>query len=149
MDNNQGAMEPHARTWEETVRKVQVRKVENQGPRIKREKLTVSFMIGQYCSGHHAREERKHAASNDKQVIKLCWDCYCLHQYAMKRLGLCQFGEEKTTCVECPVHCYKPAMRSQIKEVMKYSGPRMLLSHPVLTVWHLLDQKGDKRTPSS
>nr|WP_246021822.1 nitrous oxide-stimulated promoter family protein [Paenibacillus zeisoli] len=121
-----------------------MRKAENKGPRIRREKLTVSFMIGRYCSGHHDRASRIHDCDNGRRTIRLCRECYVLHEYAMKRLSLCQFGEEKSTCVECPVHCYKPKQRLQIKEVMRYSGPRMLMSHPVLAIWHLLDQRGDK-----
>jgi hypothetical protein len=30
-------------------------------------------------------------------------------------------------------------MRGQVREVMRYAGPRMLLRHPVLAVLHLLD----------
>jgi hypothetical protein len=32
-------------------------------------------------------------------------------------------------------------MRERIRSVMRYSGPRMLLRHPVLSVWHLLDKR--------
>jgi hypothetical protein len=30
-------------------------------------------------------------------------------------------------------------MRARIKQVMRFSGPRMLLTHPFLTVQHYLD----------
>ena len=36
-------------------------------------------------------------------------------------------------------HCYAPAQRQAIKDVMRYAGPRMLLSHPVMTVCHGID----------
>lgn len=149
MDNRQGTEESsYEQKWEAAVQKVKTRRPDNSGPRIRREKLTVSFMIARYCSGHHERASREHRCNNGSRNISLCRECYTLHLYAMRRLSLCQFGEGKSTCVECPVHCYKPAMRTQIKDVMKYSGPRMLLSHPVLTVWHLLDQRGDKHKSS-
>ena len=48
-------------------------------------------------------------------------------------------GPEKTTCARCPTHCYKSAMRAQIKVVMRYAGRRMLLRHPVLALLHMLD----------
>ena len=35
------------------------------------------------------------------------------------------------------VHCYKPAMREQIRAVMRWAGPRMLPVHPVLSVKHV------------
>ncbi|WP_433944488.1 nitrous oxide-stimulated promoter family protein [Paenibacillus sp. SN-8-1] len=148
MDNRrrtrEWAYELYELVGQTAVKPKAVRKAENNGPRIRREKLTVSFMIGRYCSGHHNRASRMHDCDNGSRTIRLCQECYVLHQYAMKRLSLCQFGEEKSTCVECPVHCYKPKQRLQIKEVMRYSGPRMLMSHPVLAIWHLLDQRGDK-----
>ncbi|GGC90152.1 nitrous oxide-stimulated promoter family protein [Enterococcus wangshanyuanii] len=56
--------------------------------------------------------------------------------YARTRLEFCQFGEEKTTCQRCPVHCYQPKYREQMKKVMRYSGPRMLVRHPILTIKH-------------
>jgi len=36
------------------------------------------------------------------------------------------------------VHCYKPERRKQIQQVMRYAGPRMLRSHPLLAIRHLL-----------
>ncbi|MFK4567965.1 nitrous oxide-stimulated promoter family protein [Enterococcus sp. UD-01] len=57
-------------------------------------------------------------------------------QYAQKRLEFCRFGEEKTTCQRCPIHCYQPKYRAQMKKIMRYSGPRMLFKHPYLTIRH-------------
>ena len=45
--------------------------------------------------------------------------------------------ETKTFCSACKVHCYKPAMREQIRAVMRWAGPRMLPVHPVLSVKHV------------
>ncbi len=42
--------------------------------------------------------------------------------------------KKKTFCANCKVHCYKPQMREQIRQVMRFSGPRMLLYHPVLAI---------------
>jgi hypothetical protein len=30
-------------------------------------------------------------------------------------------------------------MREKIRDVMRYAGPRMLLTHPVMAIAHLLD----------
>jgi hypothetical protein len=59
--------------------------------------------------------------------------------YALNRLRHCPFQESKTTCGKCPVHCYSPRQQARIRVVMRYSGPKMLLSHPILAVLHLLD----------
>ena len=47
--------------------------------------------------------------------------------------------ETKTFCSRCPTHCYAAKQREAIRNVMRYSGPRMLLHHPVLTIKHGLD----------
>ncbi|MDW2334940.1 nitrous oxide-stimulated promoter family protein, partial [Vibrio sp. 1069] len=35
----------------------------------------------------------------------------------------------------------KPEPKEQMRLVMRYSGPRMLLKHPILAVRHLLHEK--------
>lgn len=44
----------------------------------------------------------------------------------------------KTSCDACENHCYKPEMRERIRQVMRYSGPRMLAKHPVASLRHLM-----------
>jgi len=58
----------------------------------------------------------------------------------------CPFKEGKPVCSACSIHCYKPAMREGIRQVMRYAGPRMLLRHPLLTLAHFLDRMARKRT---
>ncbi|WP_438431436.1 nitrous oxide-stimulated promoter family protein [Gorillibacterium sp. sgz500922] len=96
--------------------------------RIATETLVVQTMISVYCRG------QRHGAAS------LCPDCAAMAEYACERLGRCRFGEAKPFCRECPVHCYKPAMRTKVRAVMRYSGPRMLLHHPVIAVRHLASQ---------
>ena len=90
-------------------------------------------MIRIYCRGKHGTERG------------LCRECSSLQGYAWNRLQKCPFQEGKTTCAKCPVHCYRPEMREQIRKVMRYAGPRMLLRHPIMTLWHMLD--GRRREP--
>jgi hypothetical protein len=94
-----------------------------------REAATVTAMIRLYCRDHHAGQHSSPA---------LCSDCQTLQDYANRRLERCPFQEGKTTCVKCPIHCYHPDMRQQIRVVMRYAGPRMLLRHPWLSIMHLL-----------
>ncbi len=96
-------------------------------PRLTREARTIEAMIYLYCRDRH--ETR----------VGLCPECQELLDYARQRLDKCPFGEGKTTCANCRVHCYKPAMRERVRVVMRYAGPRMLARHPVLAVRHLLD----------
>jgi hypothetical protein len=87
----------------------------------------MSAMVRCYCRGRHV------AAGG------LCNECRDLLAYATLRLERCRFGVEKPTCAHCPVHCYLPARREQIKRVMRYAGPRMLWRHPLLSLRHWLD----------
>ncbi len=91
-------------------------------------------MVRIYCRRHHGAEQ------------ELCADCKALVRYAHQRLDRCAFQEDKPTCAHCPIHCYQPAMREKIRAVMRYSGPRMLLRHPILAICHLLD--GLRRAPN-
>lgn len=99
----------------------------NTGKRIDSQKKTVDVMIRIYC-------KKKHHSSHG-----LCADCEQLLGYAHKRLDYCRFGNDKGICGKCPIHCYKPEMREKIQEVMRFSGPRMVYSHPIMAFQHLLD----------
>lgn len=96
-------------------------------PRVVREEKTVAAMVRLYCRRQHGTDGG------------LCPDCRELLDYARRRLARCPFQEQKPTCARCPVHCYRPAQREQVRAVMRYAGPRMLLRHPLLAILHLLD----------
>lgn len=101
--------------------------------RLERESHTLQAMFLLYCRGQHGSSSA------------LCVDCQEVQDYALVRLKRCRFQQGKTTCAKCPVHCYKADMRARIKQIMRYAGPRMLWTHPILTVRHLLD--GQRKTP--
>ncbi len=96
-----------------------------------REKKVVSLMITLYCRKNHGGES-------------LCPECAALRDYAMLRSDKCPFMETKTFCSNCRVHCYKKEMREKIREVMRFSGPRMILYHPVLAIRHVIESKKEK-----
>lgn len=98
-----------------------------------REKRIVSEMIALYC-------HKKHGTKG-----YICDDCAALSAYAQTRSDNCPFMETKTFCSNCKVHCYKPEMREKIREVMRFSGPRMLTVHPVMAVRHVIESKREKR----
>lgn len=97
------------------------------------EKQTVSLMIKIYCNKKH----------HTKDV--LCPECNALKVYAKLRSDKCPFMETKTFCSNCKVHCYKPEMREKIREVMCFSGPRMLLYNPVMAIRHVIEMKKEKK----
>ena len=65
--------------------------------------------------------------------------------YAITRSEKCPFMEHKTFCSNCRVHCYKPELREKIRVVMRFSGPRMIMVHPLLAIRHLLESKKEKK----
>lgn len=96
--------------------------------RIQREENTVSLMIAMYCKAHHQSEKI------------LCDSCSKLDQYAKARTAKCRFGVDKPACSKCTVHCYNSIMREQIREVMRFAGPRMLFNHPFIAIMHIADK---------
>jgi hypothetical protein len=107
---------------------VMIEELRAQKKHIARERLTMARMVGIYCSAHHG---------SARDV--LCDECGEFLEYADLRLDKCPYGDDKPTCSNCPVHCYKPAQRAQVKKIMRYAGPRMLLRHPLLAIAHKLD----------
>ena len=97
-----------------------------------REKETVSLMIRLYCRKKHGCKQ-------------LCPDCAVLDAYARQRSDKCPFMETKTFCSNCRVHCYKKDMREKIREVMRFSGPRMIFHHPVMAIRHVIESKKEKK----
>ena len=95
--------------------------------RIQREADCVTLMVSRYCKDHHGT----HASP--------CSQCDELLRYALQRLHHCPFQEQKSTCGKCTVHCYKPDMQKKIREIMRYVGPRMMFTNPIMALHHLID----------
>ncbi len=79
-------------------------------------------IIGIYCRGHH--HVNRCAASESEP--SLCPDCRRLLTYARSRIAACP--------------------RMKVREVMRWSGPRMLLHHPLMTLHHMwIDYRSRRR----
>lgn len=100
-----------------------------------REKLVVSQMIAISCAGHHPASTRTETAHCGEAVCPACSE---LDRFAVARTQRCRKMDTKTSCKECEHHCYSPRMQQQIREVMRYAGPRMLYRHPVSAIRHML-----------
>ncbi len=94
-----------------------------------KEKQVVTLMIRLYCKKQHGTK------------TGLCPECMALAEYACECSDRCPFMENKTFCSNCRVHCYKPEMRNRIRQVMRFSGPRMLFHHPFMAIRHLIITK--------
>lgn len=99
--------------------------MDRDSARFASERKTLAALLGLYCRGRHGGGR------------ELCGGCRELLEYAETKLEKCRFGNAKPRCSQCAVHCYRPAMRERIREVMKFAGPRMVTRHPILAVRHL------------
>ena len=94
------------------------------------EQQIIGLMVRVYCRGKHKK------GTCQKNEHGLCEECQNLLDYAMVRTQKCPFMATKTFCSACKVHCYTPAMREKVREVMQYAGPRMMLYHPIIAWKH-------------
>ncbi|MEH6465464.1 MAG: nitrous oxide-stimulated promoter family protein [Shewanella psychromarinicola] len=92
---------------------------------------TIQAMVEIYCKAHHPL----------KPSQGVCQQCSEFLSYANTRLDRCPYGQDKPTCNKCPVHCYKPHMKQRAREIMMFSGPKMLLPHPILAIKHLIAER--------
>jgi hypothetical protein len=95
--------------------------------RIEREILTISKMIDLYCRAHHPGKP------------PLCSACSALKEHAVRRIRQCLYKEGKPACSKCGIHCFRGTNGERIREIMRYSGPRMLFRSPILSFLHLMD----------
>ncbi len=106
--------------------------------------LLIKF-IEVYCQGHHSEQ-----AECDLSFLKyvdlkeltnklpdLCPDCQKLLTHALVKRSTCPM-DPKPTCKHCTKHCYHPHYRQQIREVMKYSGKKLVLRGRIDYLIHLL-----------
>lgn len=98
-------------------------------PAIVTEKKTVAAMVRVFCAEHHPNARGE------------CDACGTLLAYAHARLDACPYGDGKPTCKACPIHCYRPAEREEMRVVMRFAGPRMMLRHPWLSIVHLWKER--------
>jgi hypothetical protein len=97
--------------------------------KLQTELQTITAMVQIYCRAHHHSDEG------------LCQACQALLDYAETRLDRCPYGETKPACKHCPVHCYKAEPKEQVRQIMRYGGPRILWQHPLLAIRHLLNER--------
>ncbi len=110
------------------------------GRHLKDLKILASF-IHLYCQSHHAEEKTLFhplpkelcSAFNKKAVI--CPDCMAILEHGIRKRALCPL-EPKPSCKKCHIHCYKPEYRQKIREIMAFSGRKMLLKGRLDYLWH-------------
>ncbi|MCH7814777.1 MAG: nitrous oxide-stimulated promoter family protein [Planctomycetes bacterium] len=113
-------------------------------PDIDRDLSTLIRFVDIYCKHKH-REAEKHTVHIKgfdmtalcKQPCDLCNECTKVLTHALVKRSHCPL-DPKPACKHCQVHCYHPDYRARIREIMKYSGRRLVLSGRLDLLYHLL-----------
>lgn len=119
-------------------------------PKVRADARLLGDFTGIYCRGVHKGSEREPLVSDaatlgvyGRGTPGVCVRCADLLRYAEQRRASCP-KDPKPFCSDCDTHCYRPGMREQVRAVMRYAGPRsMLTRHAFTGVRHLIE--GRKR----
>lgn len=89
---------------------------------------TLTRMHHIYCRCHH----------NPGKTGDLCDECQSVLDYSLRRTESCKWKESGRLCSNCEVHCFEDTMRLKIKEIMRFAGPRLIFTNPLLSIRYLL-----------
>lgn len=105
---------------------------------IKDLKLLFNF-VRIYCGAKHGDQAKtKMQAENiTMREIFLCRDCAEVAGHALAKRRVCPL-EPKPSCKKCHIHCYGSDYRAKIREIMAFSGRRMILRGRVDYLLHYL-----------
>lgn len=88
--------------------------------------VLISF-VRIFCTAKHgAGIEKKDACEMSGEKTLLCRECADLVEYAIEKLRRCPLAP-KPSCKKCRIHCYGKEQRARIREIMAFSGRRMIL----------------------
>lgn len=117
---------------------------ENTDKTLERDLHTLVRFIEVYCDSWHADLPRKAPSIKECDVetlmgrpLLLCPECTRLLAHAVHKRSHCPL-HPKPACKKCPNHCYHPMFRQQIRQVMKFSGRKLVMSGRLDYLWHLL-----------
>lgn len=104
---------------------------------------TLARFIETYCKNSHpgvlkreVRLKRHDVEAAAGHPVCLCPACTRLLTHAFTKRSACPMNP-KPLCKNCPKHCYHPQYRHQIREVMRFSGIKLLLTGRLHYLLHL------------
>ena len=92
-----------------------------------------------HCAARH-REQADAALPVELAVlfrkgVSLCPDCRALLDHALVKRRKCPL-DPKPSCKRCRIHCYSAEYRAKIREIMAFSGRRMIMRGRLDYLWH-------------
>ena len=92
-----------------------------------------------YCAGRHGSQDRlPFALPADLGTRQLCPECARFMAYAVARRIKCPLEAEKPSCKHCRIHCYAREQRGKVREIMAYSGRKLIMRGRLDYLWHYL-----------
>ncbi len=105
---------------------------EDKTAKMKRDSEVLAEFINIYCMDLHKGLEMAPVVSGgmvgrclESANFSYCEECRKLLLHAVSKRVLYPF-DPKPSCKKCPTHCYGPGYRDMIREVMRYSGMRLI-----------------------
>ncbi len=101
-------------------------------------KVLINF-VRVFCRAKHNDHPRVAAtdAEGGGGDVHLCADCAGLVAYALEKRRKCPL-DPKPSCKNCHIHCYSKEYRARIREIMAFSGRRMIMRGRLDYLWHYL-----------
>lgn len=92
--------------------------------------------IACWCHQQHDPAPRQSTeTTGELPAHLLCSECRELLSYAIARRRACPL-DPKPACKDCPIHCYKPERRAEIRKIMRFSGRHLILRGRLDLLWH-------------
>lgn len=107
----------------------------------KKDIKVLALFTAAYCSARHSGEKSSLVLTEPRlqglglDRFRLCAECREFLDYAFVRRLKCPLVP-KPTCKHCHVHCYRPGHREKVKEIMRFSGRRLILRGRLDLLWH-------------
>ena len=101
-------------------------------------KVLVDF-IRVYCESRHGGEADaplpEELGETFGKEVRLCPGCRALLDYALLKRRNCPL-DPKPSCKNCRIHCYSKEYRAMIREIMAFSGRKMVMRGRLDYLWH-------------
>ena len=93
-----------------------------------------------YCRAKHHEDRTAidippQLVARFKAGVQLCPACQEFLAYALQKRSKCTL-EPKPSCKHCHIHCYSKEYRAKVREIMAFSGRRLLLRGRIDYLWH-------------
>lgn len=102
---------------------------------MKRDCRTIAAFTEVWCAGHRHGDRQAVSVPGRDKPFQLCPECADFVAYAVAKRMKCPLEAEKPDCKHCPIHCYAPAQRARVRQIMAWSGRRMILRGRLDYLW--------------